>query len=69
MIPQHLDIVGGWTWANVVTSSVANISTLPFQATNVTLSQWLHRLGAILKINPNIAFYALTSTTLLLPAG
>ncbi len=68
VIPNWLTLVAGYTWENISTSSVANVSSLPFSATVVTASQWLHRVGAVVHVTKAISLYALDSTSFT-PAG
>ena len=45
LVPNWFELITGWTWDNVATQSVPNWAVLPWQGTNISVSQWTHRYG------------------------
>ena len=68
-IPNWLTLIGGYTWDNVATQSVVNWAVLPWQGSNISLSQWCRRLGVVLHLTKAVSLYALDSTNFLVPSG
>jgi len=68
-IPNWLTLIAGFTWDSVATQSVTNWAVLPWQGTNISLSQWVHRLGAVVHLTRAVSLYALDSTNFLVPSG
>jgi outer membrane receptor for ferric coprogen and ferric-rhodotorulic acid len=68
VVPNWLTLVAGYTWENVATASVSNVSTLPFAAVWQPSAEWLHRLGAVVHLTKSVSLYALDSTSFT-PAG
>jgi outer membrane receptor for ferric coprogen and ferric-rhodotorulic acid len=69
VIPNWLDLTGAFTWADVHNESIGNVSALPWNATVVSVAQWLHRLGAVLHLTKQVSFYALDSNTFSAPGA
>ena len=71
VIPDRLSLNAGWTWAcRIATSNVSNISNIPWAATDVFhATQWLHRIGAVVKLTKEVSVYAMESTTFTPPPG
>jgi len=69
IIPDRLILSAGFTWSNIDLISNFNISALPPTATQLSVSQLLHHIGAVLKITREISLYCLNSTTFTPPTG
>ena len=67
LVPNWFTIITGWTWDSVATQSVSDWAVLPWQGTNISLSQWVHRLGAVVHLGKSVSLYALDSTNFLVP--
>lgn len=69
VIPGYLTGVVGWTFATIGTENVLNVSVIPYQASVIPVSQWLHRFGLVAHPVKDIAVYALDAIGLSPPAG
>lgn len=67
VIPDRLSLVGGVSYTALENNANANIAIRPATTTVTTLSETLHRYGAVLNITKEVALYALESTTVLPP--
>ncbi len=68
-VPNWLTLVACFTWANIMTEQIANWSVHPYTSTQTTGSQWVHRLGAVGHLTPNLSVYILDSTNFSTPLG
>ena len=59
IIPNWLTLVAGWTWIYTPSSSVTNISSLPWNSVLVPNEAFTHRIGAIFHPIKDISIYAL----------
>ena len=59
----------GWTWATVVNDSTPNVSSVPYSATVVPASQWIHRFGLVAHPIKEVSIYAMTATGFAPPSG
>jgi iron complex outermembrane recepter protein len=62
IIPDRLIAIAGLTYSKIKTNDVGNLFTLP-PATVTVGDEYLHRLGLVFNITPEIALYAMESTT------
>jgi len=62
IVPKWLEVIVGYTWENLHTESVSNLSTLPWTATVKSTTQYVHRVGAVLHLTKAASLYALNST-------
>ncbi len=68
LIPNWLTVVAGFTFNSIATESVTDWAVLPWNATFESVSQWNHRLAAVIHLGPSVSIYALDSTTFTPPA-
>lgn len=68
-IPDRLELVAGWTWDQVATESVTNLSVVPWNQTDVNVDQFVHRFGVVFKPVPGLSLYALQATSFSPAAG
>lgn len=69
IIPNKLTLLACFTWANIMTEQIANWSIHPYQSVHTPGQQWVHRLGAVYHITPNVSAYVLNSTNFSTPLG
>jgi len=69
IVPKYLTGVVGWTFANVASDNIANVSVVPKTASYVAVSKWIHRFGLVAHPTKDIAVYAMESTGFAPPSG
>ncbi len=70
VIPNWLQIVGGWTFENLEQFNVTNAAlTTPYTAQDVTGSHFINRFGAVAHVLKDVVLYAMTSSTFSPSAG
>jgi len=69
IIPNWLALSVAFTWDDSSQESVTNILTQPWNGTIVSVSQLLHRLGAVLHLTQYASLYALAATTFTPPGS
>jgi iron complex outermembrane receptor protein len=69
VIPNRLTLLACFTWANILTEQIANWAIKPYVSTHTPGTQWVHRLGGVIHITPEISAYVLNSTNFSTPLG
>ena len=63
VVPQWFDVTAGWSWVNVTSDTVADVSQYPWQPTDLHYDQYVHRVGGTLHLGREASLYALNSTS------
>jgi outer membrane receptor protein involved in Fe transport len=62
-------VLACFTWDNIDIQQIGNYGALPFSGSISPVSQWVHRLAAVLHATRNISVYVLDSTSFIPPPG